>query len=171
MIKYIPQDTQVVFSEIPDEITLAVNISNCQNNCKGCHSPYLKKDVGEELTETAIDELIEKNNGITCFCFMGEGNDAETLKNRIKYISEKYPQIKIGLYSGRDKVEEDFYWENLNYLKIGSYKSELGPLNKETTNQRLYEGGKYYSWATVVDGKLRKCWKDITDRFWKKDLL
>ena len=69
MIKYAPDDTSVVFEEIPDEITLAVNISNCQHNCPGCHSPYLRMDFGEELTETAIDELIKKNSGITCFCF------------------------------------------------------------------------------------------------------
>ena len=48
MIKY--TDTQIVFSEIPDEITLAINISNCQNNCPGCHSPYLKQNIGKELT-------------------------------------------------------------------------------------------------------------------------
>jgi anaerobic ribonucleoside-triphosphate reductase activating protein len=169
MIKYV--QTEVVFSEIPDEITLAVNISNCQNNCPGCHSAYLRQNIGEELTEIVVDELIEKNSGITCFCFMGEGNDAETLKKLIIYIKEKYPKIKLGLYSGREEIDEDFYWENLDYLKIGPYISDLGPLNKETTNQRLYMGGKYYSWAVTVGGKLRKGWKDITEKFWKKNLF
>ena len=37
MIKHVPEDITVVFSEIPDEITLAFNISNCLNNCIGCH--------------------------------------------------------------------------------------------------------------------------------------
>ena len=168
MIKYV--NTEVVFEEIPDEITLAVNISNCQNNCPGCHSAYLRENIGEELTETAIDGLIEKNGGITCFCFMGEGNDAESLKKLILYINEKYPNIKVGLYSGREDVDDDFFWDNLNYLKIGPYVEELGPLNKETTNQRLYMGGKYYSWATVVNGKTRKTWIDITDKFWRKKI-
>ena len=169
MIKYV--QTEVVFSEIPDEITLAVNISNCQNNCPGCHSSYLKENIGKELTEIVVDELIEKNGGITCFCFMGEGNDEETLKKLILYIKEKYPKIKIGLYSGRNTVNEDFYWENLDYLKIGPYVAELGPLDKETTNQRLYMGGKHYSWVVTVGGTLRKGWKDITEKFWKKSLL
>ena len=171
MIKYIPQDTQVVFREIPDEITLAVNISNCQNNCPGCHSSYLKENIGKELTEIVVDEIIGKNNGITCFCFMGEGNDTESLKKLILYIKEKHPKIKIGLYSGRNTVNEDFYWENLDYLKIGPYVAELGPLDKETTNQRLYMGGKHYSWVVTVGGTLRKGWKDITEKFWKKSLL
>ena len=102
---------------------------------------------------------------------MGEGNDEETLKKLILYIKEKYPKIKIGLYSGRNTVNEDFYWENLDYLKIGPYVAELGPLDKETTNQRLYMGGKHYSWAVTVGGTLRKGWKDITEKFWKKSLL
>lgn len=169
MIKF--TEYEVTFREIPDEITLAVNISNCQNNCPGCHSSYLKENIGKELTEIVVDEIIEKNNGITCFCFMGEGNDTESLKKLILYIKEKHPKIKIGLYSGRNTVNEDFYWENLDYLKIGPYVAELGPLDKETTNQRLYMGGKHYSWVVTVGGTLRKGWKDITEKFWKKSLL
>ena len=46
MIKYVPEMTSVVIEEIPDRVTLAVDISNCQGNCIGCHSPFLKTDVG-----------------------------------------------------------------------------------------------------------------------------
>ena len=106
MIKY--YNTEVVFEEIPDEVTLAVNITNCQHNCPGCHSPYLREDIGNELNFKAIDELIEKNDGITCFCFMGEGNGPKSLKDDILHIKEKYPSIKIGLYSGSNDVD-DFY--------------------------------------------------------------
>ena len=164
MIKY--YNTEVVFEEIRDEVTLAVNITNCQHNCPGCHSPYLRENIGNELNFKAIDELIEKNDGITCFCFMGEGNDSKSLKDDILHIKEKYPSIKIGLYSGGNNVD-DFYWDNLNYIKLGPYIEELGPLNKKTTNQRLYCGGSYYSWCCVVNGVMRKGWKDITEKFWK----
>lgn len=165
MIKF--YNTEVVFEEIPDEVTLAVNITNCQNNCPGCHSSYLRSDIGRELNFEAIDELIEKNDGITCFCFMGEGNDKESLKNDILYIKNKYPNIKIGLYSGSENVEDDFFWDNLNYIKIGPYIKEFGPLNKETTNQRMYFGGKYYSWCCEVNNVMRYGWKDITPNFWR----
>ena len=47
MVKYV--NTEVVFEEIPDEITLAINVSNCPNQCPGCHSPYLREDIGEDL--------------------------------------------------------------------------------------------------------------------------
>lgn len=49
MLKYV--DARVVFQEIPDEITLAINISNCPCHCKGCHSQYLAEDIGKPLIE------------------------------------------------------------------------------------------------------------------------
>ena len=39
MLKYV--DSQITFREIPDEITLCINISNCPFRCKGCHSKEL----------------------------------------------------------------------------------------------------------------------------------
>ena len=42
MIKY--YNAMVVFEEIPNEITLAINITNCPCHCKGCHSQFLWED-------------------------------------------------------------------------------------------------------------------------------
>ena len=150
-------EAEVVFSEIPDEVTLAVNISNCQHNCPGCHSPYLRKDIGEELTNEAIDNLVRENDGITCFCFMGEGNDEDALLNCMKHVKQNYPELKVAIYSGGKEVNTN-YLNYLTYYKVGPYIEEFGPLNKETTNQRLYE---------VVDNDLN----DITYKFWKKNIL
>lgn len=148
MIKYIPQDTSVVFSEIPDEITLALNISNCQNCCIGCHTPYLRENIGDELTEEVIHILIEQNNGISCICFMGEGNDLDSLKDLAKYV-HSISDLKVALYSGREEVENDLY-DIFDYIKIGPYIESLGPLNSKTTNQRLYKNRI-----------------DITNKFWR----
>ena len=60
MIKFVPEMTSVVLEEIPDRVTLAVDISNCQGSCVGCHSPFLRKDIGEELTEETVDALIRQ---------------------------------------------------------------------------------------------------------------
>ena len=79
MIKYVPQLTSVVLEEIPDRVTLAVEISNCRGNCTGCHSPFLKEDIGEELTPAVIDALVADNFGVDCFLFLGEGRDPEAL--------------------------------------------------------------------------------------------
>ena len=59
MIKYV--DTKVVFQEYPDEITLAINISNCPYHCPECHSSYLAEDIGTELTNEEVDKLIANN--------------------------------------------------------------------------------------------------------------
>ena len=150
MIKF--KDSYIVFEEIPDRISLAVNITNCQNNCAGCHSPELRLNNGEELTEEIIDKLINENYGIDCFLFMGEGKDRGRLLELAKYIKRNY-DLKVAIYSGRNDVELDFY-EVFDYVKVGEYKKEFGPLNSPTTNQRLYRMSE--------KGK-----EDITYLFWK----
>ena len=150
MIKF--KDSYIVFEEIPDRISLAVNITNCQNNCVGCHSPELRLNNGEELTEEIVDKLINENYGIDCFLFMGEGKDRGRLLELAKYIKRNY-DLKVAIYSGRNDVELDFY-EVFDYIKVGEYKKEFGPLNSPTTNQRLYRMSE--------KGK-----EDITYLFWK----
>ena len=51
MLKYV--NTGIVFQEIPDEVTLAINISNCPCHCPGCHSHYLWEDIGLPLDTDA----------------------------------------------------------------------------------------------------------------------
>lgn len=167
MIKYIPQDTNITFEEIPDEVTLCINISNCQNNCKGCHSPYLKQNIGSLLDFRTLDGLLDKNGGVTCLCFMGEGNDLKTLKETIVYLNDKYPDLKLALYSGREDVSDcGFYFDYLDYLKVGPYIEEFGPLNVETTNQRMYK--KEGDDTIHIGHTWHSGWKDITEKFWKR---
>lgn len=135
MIKY--KDSYVVFEEIPDMVSLAINITGCQNNCIGCHSPELRKDFGIELTEEQIDMLVKANYGVNCVLFMGEGRDISSLLKIAQYTREKH-QIKVGVYSGRESVENE-YFTVFDFVKIGSYKKEFGPLNNKTTNQKLYK--------------------------------
>lgn len=164
MLKYV--ETMVTFSEVPDEATLCVNISNCQNHCKGCHSPHLLKNIGSLLDFRAIDGLISKNDGITCFCFMGEGNGLTDILHLAGYIKNEYG-LKVALYSGREDVPEDSVWHILDYIKIGPYKEEFGPLNKKTTNQRLYKHVADNEKYAIVNGKKREKWEDVTYKFWK----
>ena len=53
-------ETAITFSEVPDEVTLCINISNCPCHCKGCHSAYLAEDIGEELTFEVLQTPIQK---------------------------------------------------------------------------------------------------------------
>lgn len=154
-------DAKVVFSEVPDEITLAISISNCPGTCKGCHSPWLRDDVGDPLTEMSIHDLLEKNEGITCICFMGGDRDIESLKQLIKWTKENYPKIKTAWYSGLDYLKDKEITKYLNYLKLGSYKESMGPLDNPHTNQVFYQ-----VLHTPINSTLLI---DITYKFWKKD--
>lgn len=157
MLKYTQYD--VVFREIPDRVTLAINISNCPNNCPGCHSPYLRKDIGKELTEEELDRLIKENDGINCICLMGEGKDINRLVEVFKLIKEKYPNLETGLYTGSDEFNYSVFDGCLDYIKIGHYDEKLGPLNKKTTNQRMYKLNK------------DKTIEDITYKFWRNTVV
>lgn len=152
MLKYV--DTKVVFQEIPDEVTLAINISNCPCQCKGCHSSYLAQDIGKPLTMIPLFNLIESNEGISCVSFMG--GDSEPGKvNSLAWAVKKLYNLKAAWYSGRQELSNDINLFNFDYIKLGPYKEEFGPLNSRTTNQRMYR---------VCNGKL----EDITSKFWKQ---
>ena len=72
MLKY--ADYDIVFQEIPDEVTLAINLSNCPHHCPGCHSPYLQRNTGKELNRTTLSGLLRMyGKSVTCVCFMGGG--------------------------------------------------------------------------------------------------
>lgn len=158
MIKYL--ETLITFAEIPDEITLCINITNCPCDCNGCHSSYLSKDIGEELNNDVLDKLISDNSGISCIAFMGGDSSPKEINDLAKYVKDKYP-ISVAWYSGRQELSKDINLDNFDYIKLGPYIKELGPLTSKTTNQRLYQYGKLFS-----DYTIDKCWRDITYKFW-----
>jgi len=132
----------IVCQEIPDEITLAVNISCCPNRCPGCHSPWLWEDAGEPMTEDFLVELTGKYaSALTCFCFMGGDAMPKEIERLARVIRRNFPDLKTAWYSGCDRIREDFDLSVLDYIKIGSYRQELGGLKSPTTNQALYRIG------------------------------
>ena len=153
MLKYV--GAVVTFAEIPDEITLCINISNCPNRCKGCHSQYLWEDKGTPLDLQHLTDLIDGNTGISCVCLMGGDANPDDVDYVAESIKDYYPGLKVAWYSGKNELSKDIDINNFDYIKIGSYDEELGPLDSPTTNQVFY---------IVEDGKLY----DQTYRFWKK---
>lgn len=138
MLRY--ADYDIVFQEIPDEVTLAINLSNCPNHCKGCHSPYLMENVGEALTEESLSALLNKyGKAITCVCFMGgDASPAEIELLAIFLHRQTIAPVKVGWYSGKPELPDDFDVNYFQYIKLGPYIETLGGLNSEKTNQRLY---------------------------------
>ncbi len=155
MLKYLNYD--IVCQEVPGEVSLAINITNCPCHCPGCHSAYLAEDTGSPLTTEAVDKLIkQKADGVTCILLMGGDASPADVNAIAHHIKQHHPTLKTAWYSGRTIISGEVDPRNFNYIKIGPYISHLGPLNKRTTNQRLYR--------TTQDGTL----EDITSLFWRK---
>ena len=153
MLKYI--STDIVFQEVPDEISLAISITGCPNHCPDCHSKYLWEDTGIELTEEEIDKVIGKyNDNITCVCFMGGDNDKHAVYEFAKYIKNKYSNLKIAWYSGCNGIDKDFPWQDFDYIKVGPYIQKHGPLDSGTSNQYMLK-------------KTNNAWENITYLFYK----
>ena len=146
-------DSKVVFREIPDEVTLAINISNCPVKCPGCHSSYLVNDVGEPLDYAALSSLIESNPGITCVSFMGGDGEPRLIHEFAKWIKSTYKGLKVSWYSGRDLDNARQNLDVLDYVKVGPFIDEYGPLDNPNTNQRFYavtqtpDGPKLEDWT------------------------
>ena len=136
MLKYV--NTMVTFSEVPDEISLCIEISNCPCHCKNCHSSYLAEDIGEGLTLDKIYKLIDNNEGITCVCFMGGDSSPKEIDMFARCIKDLY-DIKVAWYSGKQELSKDINLKWFDFIKLGPYIEELGPLNSKTTNQRFYK--------------------------------
>lgn len=152
MLRY--TDYDIVFQEVPDEITLAINISNCPNRCKGCHSPYLLKDIGEPLTEENLTVLLRKyGKAITCICFMGGDASPADIEQLAEYLHRQtVAPVKVGWYSGKSELSPAIDLDFFEYIKLGPYIEHLGGLKSPATNQRFYR---------IENGVM----KDITYRF------
>lgn len=144
----------VVFQEVPDEISLAINISGCPVKCKDCHSKYLWEYKGSYLKQDIYALLSRYRDYVSCICFMGGNQNLNDLECCCDIVHGA--GLKTCLYTGytlSDKLKQ-FALKNLDYIKVGDYRADLGGLSSRTTNQRMYK---------IEDGEL----KDITETFWK----
>lgn len=154
MLKYANFD--IVFQEVPDEVTLAINISNCPNQCPGCHSKYLWENIGKALDSEELDRLVTQyKSGITCVCFMGGDNEPDKVAELARKVKNEYKDLKAAWYSGKNELPENVKTDHFDYIKLGSYVAELGALDSVTTNQRMMK--------RLSDGRV----KDITEWFRK----
>ena len=147
-------EVDLSYYEIPGERTLNIYISGCQNNCEDCHYIELQRiDYGTPV-KAYIENIIELyRRHATCICFMGEGKGEEADHAEMcEYVSIIHRvSMKAALYCGRDTIIES-WMQRFDYVKLGKYYPDKGPLTHRTTNQKLY----------MKNG----CdWTDITERF------
>ena len=160
MLKFYNYD--IVCQEIPDEVTLAINITLCPIHCPGCHSTWLWEDCGDVLCSfdgdggAALEDVSAQNpeanadfSGletivgqyapcITCVCFMGGDAAPKEVAACSRRVRELWPSLKTGWYSGRQTLAAGVDAKDFNYLKLGPYIAALGGLRSPRTNQKLY---------------------------------
>ena len=152
MLKYYNYD--IVFQEIPDEVTLAVNLTGCPIHCPGCHSPHLWEDIGLPLDERLLRRFYEDYAGeVTCICLMGGDADPVSVEQLCAFVKQEMG-LRSAWWSGRPELPEGIELAHFDYVKTGPYIESLGGLKSPKTNQRLYR----------VNGETLE---DITCRFWK----
>lgn len=154
-------DVRVTFSEVPDEISLCINLSGCPIRCPDCHSKYLWEDVGEELSEQVLSNLLQRNVGISCICLMGGSEqDLSEFLRMVRNVSDS--TLKVAWYTGGDKLPSPEVSVKLDYVKIGPYRDTLGPLTSRVTNQRFYK-------IQHIPDSQAIFFEDITSRFWREE--
>ena len=144
--------------EIPGENSLCIYISGCKNKCPNCHYPELQHErYGDPLYLHFVDIIEAYSPQATRVCFLGEGaGTIEEQQELVCYANcARSIGLRTGLYCGRDTEPEE-WMSAFTYIKVGSYKEALGPLDSRMTNQRMYMKG---------DGG----YKDISSMFWVVD--
>ena len=143
----------IVFQDVPGEVTLSLNLSQCPNRCPGCHSPQLQDDIGYPLDDNMLDGLLERyGRDVTCVCFMGGDREPEEVMRLAGRVHST--GLKTAWYSGRQQLPDCFNAESFDFVKVGPYVESLGPLPSPDTNQRMFriENGK----MTDITGSFRK---------------
>ena len=143
----------IVFQEIPGEVTLALNLSGCPCHCRGCHSPHLWEDIGEPLNRELLDGLLARyGSEVTCVAFMGGDQAPDEVAEWGRYV-RNHPSPNGSLKTANSDAADSE--APFDFVKLGPYVEALGGLKSPTTNQRLYK-------------RVGNRWEDITDAFWRK---
>ena len=127
---------QVVFQEVPQEISLSYLITGCSLRCPGCHSPDAwDQTKGSPLTLEGLFLDIKKySSWITCVLFMGGEWHGQELVSFLKEVQRQ--ELKTALYTGETELSPEIL-SHLDYVKYGRYDKNLGGLGSRTTNQRF----------------------------------
>ena len=128
---------EMVFQEVPKEIALCFTITGCPLNCPGCHSADTHDPAaGTPLTLEVFKQwLIDYKQFISCVLFFGGEWEQKYLIKLLKLAHEL--QLKTCLYTGKNNLPKTVL-EHLDYVKYGPWIEDLGGLESEQTNQKLW---------------------------------
>ena len=127
---------QIVFQEVPNEVSLAFLITGCPFACDDCHSQdSWSATSGTPLDISTFSNYLNQYQGlITCVVFFGGEWQSKQLIYHLKFA--KASGLKTCLYTGADKISKSIT-EHLDFLKTGRWHKRLGGLNNENTNQKF----------------------------------
>jgi anaerobic ribonucleoside-triphosphate reductase activating protein len=133
VVKYYNCD--IVLADVPGEISLAFSIAGCQLACKGCFWQSLQDAPRFELSDELFSAKLESYAGlVSCVLFYGGEWEADELISKLKIARSL--GLKTCLYSGRQIVANEIC-EQLDFIKTGGYREDLGGLSTPTTNQKF----------------------------------
>lgn len=129
---------QIVWQEVPGEVSLAYTITGCQLGCKGCHSSESwDASQGTLLTDDYFEQRLNQYQGlISCVLFLGGEWQPVTLQRKLQLARQR--SLNTCLYTGLDDIDASLK-DELTYLKTGRWLPERGGLNNPNTNQRLVD--------------------------------
>lgn len=127
-------DEQIVFQEVPGEVSLAFTIAGCPLGCKGCHSSYSwRPEQGTQLSADYFQYRLASYAGlISCVLFLGGEWQQSSLLQML--VIARNAGLNTCLYTGLDDVTNALK-QQLTYLKTGRWQPERGGLNNPNTNQ------------------------------------
>lgn len=153
MLRYI--DFGLSHMEVPGEASICIYITGCPNRCPECHYRVLQLQDSGELLGKNLDTILAFYSPIaSCVCFLGEGTAGDADRDELIDYAEKVHDLKLKccLYSGRDTEIED-WMQVFDYVKVGRYRKDCGPISSPNTNQRMYK-------------KTNEGYTDMTTEFW-----
>lgn len=137
-------EPQILFQEVPDEVSLAFTITGCKVRCAGCHSQDTWDCTnGKPLTNEIFKDFLNRYRSfITCVLFFGGEWNSNALIQKLLIARDS--NFKTCLYSGLPRVSKNIE-QHLSYLKTGKWIQSLGGLDSATTNQKF---------INVINGEL-----------------
>ena len=135
-LRFVTED--IVWQEVPGEVSLAFLLSGCPLRCPGCHSAGAwKAGVGTVLTEDYLTNRLKLYQGlISCVLFLGGEWQPEALGALLRMVKEA--GLKTCLYTGLERNElPGGLLPYLTYLKTGRWQAELGGLDRPASNQQF----------------------------------
>ncbi|MDO5668086.1 MAG: anaerobic ribonucleoside-triphosphate reductase activating protein [Alcaligenaceae bacterium] len=131
---------EVVWIEVPGEVSLAYQFTGCPLRCKGCHSADTwKVNSGQLLSLDYFSQRLQQyKHLISCVLFMGGEWLSEQLVPYLQLAKDN--NLKTCLYTGLEKEQVPTQLlPLLDYLKTGPWIPELGGLDNPNSNQRFID--------------------------------